>query len=111
MKLEPKEDAIRAVEKDYGYIFLMTNEIKDPVKALETYRSKDTIEKAFGNLKERLNMRRMAVSSEENFEGKLFIQFVALIYLSYIKKVMNEQGLFKNYTLQELLDELDIIER
>ena len=111
MKLEPKEDAIRAVEKDYGYFILMSNGIKDPVKALEIYRSKDTIEKPFGNLKERLNMRRMAVASEENFEGKLFIQFVALIYLSYIKKVMDEQGLFKNYTMQELLDELDIIER
>jgi hypothetical protein len=24
---------------------------------------------------------------------------------------MDEQGLFKNYTMQELLDELDIIER
>ena len=38
------------------------------------------------------------------------MQFVALMYLSYINKVMNEQGLYKHYTLHELLDELDVIE-
>ena len=56
-------------------------------------------------------MRRESVSSEENLEGKLFVQFVALIYLCYIKKAMDDNNLFKNYTMQELLDELDIIEQ
>ena len=32
------------------------------------------------------------------------------MYLSYIKKQMDEHGLFKNFTMQTLLDELDIIE-
>lgn len=53
---------------------------------------------------------RMSVASEENFEGKLFIQFVALQIVSYIKKQMDEHGLFNNYTIQSLLDELDVIE-
>ena len=75
------------------------------------YRSKDMIEKAFGNLKERLNMRRTSVSSDENLDRKLFMQFIALIYLSYIKKAISDHNLFKNYTIQELLDNLDIIER
>ena len=88
----------------------MSNGIKDPVEALKIYRNKDLIEKSFGNLKERLDMRRMSVASEENFEGKLFVQFVALQLLSYIKKQMDDNGRFKNYTMQSLLDELDIIE-
>jgi transposase len=108
--LTPKQDAINKVKKNYGYFTLLSNEIKNPLDALEIYRSKDLIEKAFGNLKERLNMRRTSVSSEENLEGKFFVQFVALIYLSYIKKAMNDQNLFKRYTIQELLDELDVIE-
>jgi transposase len=110
VKLVPKQDAIDTAEKDYGYFALMSNGIKSSVEALKIYRTKDLIEKAFGNLKERLNMRRMSVASEENLEGKLFIQFVALIYLSYIKKAMDDNKLFKTYTMQELLDELDIIE-
>lgn len=109
--LTPKQDEINKAQKNYGYFALISNDIKNPLDALEIYRSKDLIEKAFGNLKERLNMRRTSVSSEENLEGKFFVQFVALIYLSYIKKVMSEQNLFKSYTIQELLDELDVIER
>jgi hypothetical protein len=111
ISLTPKPEAISAAEKYYGYFALLSNGVKDPLDALEIYRSKDLIEKAFGNLKERLNMRRTSVSSEENLEGKLFVQFVALIYLSYIKKAMSDNNLFKDSTLQELLDELDVIER
>lgn len=107
----PKEEAIAEREKGYGYFALVSNGVKDPVEALEIYRTKDLIEKAFGNIKERLNLRRTSVSSEENLDGKLFVQFVALIFLSYIQKAMSEHDLFKRYTLQELLDELDVIER
>ena len=109
--LVPKQEAIEAAVKNYGYFALISNGVKDPLEALEIYRSKDLIEKAFGNLKERLNMRRTSVSSEENLDGKLFVQFVALIYLSYISKAMSDKQLFKSCTLQELLDELDVIER
>ncbi|SDK86165.1 IS1634 family transposase, partial [Alkalibacterium thalassium] len=109
-KVTPKQEAITQAEKDYGFFALISNEIKDPIAALDLYRNKDIVEKAFGNLKERLNLRRTAVSSESSLEGKLFVQFIALIYLSYIKKQMSEKGLYKNYTMQELLDELDVIE-
>ena len=109
-KVTVKQEAVDAAEKDYGFLALISNEIKDSIKALEIYRNKDLVEKAFGNLKERLNMRRTGVSSDSALEGKLFAQFIALIYLSYIKKQMSEQGLYKSYTMQELLDDLDVIE-
>ena len=38
------------------------------------------------------------------------MQFVALIYLSHITAKMQEEQLFKDYTLQEVLDEFDVIE-
>ena len=85
--------------------------VKDPLEAIDIYRSKDLIEKAYDDLKHRLNFRRTSVSSEERLEGKLFVQFIALIYLSYIKQKMDTQGLFKRFTLQGVLDELDVIER
>lgn len=108
--LSHKEDAIKKTQKNYGYFALISNGIKDPLEALQIYRSKDVVEKAFGNLKERLNMRRTRVSSEQNLEGKLFVQFVALIFLSYIDKAMRANNLYKSFTMQELLDELDVIE-
>jgi len=110
LKIAPKEDVMREEAKNYGYFALLSNEVKDPYEALSLYRSKDIVEKAFGNLKERLNFRRMQVSSELSLNGKLFVEFIALIYLSYVKKKMQDAKLFETWTLQGLLDELDTIE-
>lgn len=109
-KAAVKEDAVLQAKKYFGFFALMTNETMDAQTALETYRNKDLVEKAFGNLKERLNLRRTLVSSENSLEGKLFVQFVALIYLSYIKKQMQDTKLFGKHTIQSLLDQMDIIE-
>jgi transposase len=105
-----REENVRNAKRYYGFFALITNETMDAVSALELYRNKDVVEKAFGNLKERLNMRRALVSSEQSLEGKLFVQFVALIYLSYIKKQMQVKCLLKDYTLPGILDKLDVIE-
>lgn len=105
-----KEDAINKAKRYYGFFALVTNEKMDSITALELYHNKDVVEKAFGNLKERLNLRRTLVSSEQSLDGKLFIEFVALIFLSYIKKQMQNQNLFADYTLQGVLDKLDVIE-
>jgi len=110
IKITPKQEAIDEAKKNYGYFALISNDIKDPIRTLEIYRNKDLVEKAFGNLKERLNLRRTLVSSEQSLDGKLFVEFIALIYLSYIKKKMQDADLFKKYTLQGLLDEFDVIE-
>ena len=109
-KIIPKEEAMREAARNYGYFALLSNEVKDPFEALSLYRSKDIVEKGFGNLKERLNFRRLQVSSELSFNGKLFVVFVALIYISYLKKMMQDARLFEKWTLQGLLDELDTIE-
>jgi transposase len=111
VKIEPKQSAIDEARKNFGFFVLLSNGVKNPVEALRIYRSKDLIEKSFSDLKDRLSLRRTSVSSEENLEGKLFIQFVGLIYLSYVKQAMDKHGLFKNYTMQEVFDELDVIEK
>ena len=110
ISLTVKQGAVDAAHERYGFFVLISNEVKDPVTALSLYRMRDVVEKAFWNVKERLNLRRTMTSSESSLEGKLFVEFVALIYLSYIQKKMEEKGLFATYTLHELLDELDVIE-
>lgn len=110
LTLSYKQDAINAARERYGFFTLISNEVKDPITAIRLYRMRDIVEKAFWNVKERLNLKRTLTSSESSLEGKLFVEFVALIYLSYIKKRMEEAGLFSRYTMHELLDELDVIE-
>ena len=110
IQITVKEESVKKTKRYYGYFVLLSNEKMDAITALQIYRNKDLVEKAFGNIKDRLNLRRLMVSSEKSLDGKLFVSFVSLIYLSYIKKHMQDAGLFQNYTVQSLLDKLDLIE-
>ena len=105
-----KEDAIKKARRYFGYFALITNEKMDAFTALHLYRMKDVVEKAFGNIKERLNMRRLLVSSEKGLDGKIFTEFVALILVSYLDHKMKESVLYNSYTMQTLLDKLDVLE-
>ena len=109
-RITARQEEMDEAKKSYGYFALISNELRDPAEALKIYRNKDLVEKAFNNIKERLDCRRLAVSSELSLDGKLFVEFIALIYLSYIKKQMQDQKLFKDYTIQGALDKVDLIE-
>ena len=106
----PNDHAIREAKRYMGYFALITNETMDAPTALHLYRQKDVVEKAFGNIKERLNMRRLLVSSERSLDGKLFVQFIALILISHLYKKMKDSELINKYSLHQLLDKLDVIE-
>jgi len=105
-----REDAVREAKRYYGFFALLSNDKMGSITALELYRNKDMVEKAFGNLKERLNLRRTLISSEQSLYGKLFVEFVALIYLSYLNKQMQDAHLYRYHTMADILDKLDVIE-
>ncbi len=105
-----KEEAIKEARRYFGYFALITNEKMDAITALHLYRMKDVVEKAFGNIKERLNMRRLLVSSEKSLDGKIFAEFIALILISHLHQKMKASDLYKSYTFHQLLDKLDVIE-
>lgn len=108
-KVIPRQDAIDALRRGYGFFALLSNEKLDPPTALAIYRLRNVVETAFWDLKQRLDMKRTLVSSDASMDGKLFVQFVALIFLSYIKRKMTEAELLGKLTLNELLDDLDDI--
>ena len=111
IKIHYKEEAIQKHMNQFGYFVLLSNDIKDSSSALDIYRKKDMVEKAFDNLKERLEMKRTGVHSDQTLSGKFFLQYLALIYISYIHKCMRKNNLYQNYTMQSLLDSIDVIER
>jgi len=110
VKVVVNEVAVKDAKRYYGFFALLSNEKMDSIRALTIYRNKDLVEKAFGNLKERLNLRRTLVSSEQSLNGKLFVEFVALIYLSHINNRMQDANLYRHHTMSGLLDKLDVIE-
>ena len=92
--------------KTAGFFILISNDIKDPLQALKTYRDKDAAEKGFDDLKNVLDMYRLRVHSAETMQGRLFIQLIALILMAAIRNVMASSKLDEKYSLPELVNEL-----
>ena len=47
--------------------------------------------------------------SSETVDGRLFVQFIALIYMSALRREMRKAGLLKQYTVRELLQEMETL--
>lgn len=92
-----------------GFQALLTNSIKNPVEALQIYRDKDIVEKCFDDLKNQLDMKRLRMHSSATVDGRLFVQFIALIYMSALRREMRKTNLIERYTVRELLQEMDTL--
>ncbi|WP_446454133.1 IS1634 family transposase [Tuanshanicoccus yangjingiae] len=102
--------AIKAKKSTFGYFVLMSSFKKGVWEILSLYRNKELIEDAFHNLKDRLNMRRLRVASESGLEGKVFVQFVALILQAQLKQTLEQSTLNKEYTIEAFLSELNRVD-
>lgn len=92
-----------------GYFVLMSNDVKDPVRALEIYRQKDAVEKAFANMKNELDGKRLRVRSEPALTGRLFMQFIAQIMYSEVRKTLRGTEVEKNMSVQDVFSEMKIL--
>jgi hypothetical protein len=107
-----RDDAIEAERSRFGYFALLSNDASLSAKtALAIYRDKDMIEKAFGDIKDRLDFRTPKVENVETLRGKLLCVFVALTLALEVRHRMHDSKLDAKYTLHGLFDELDSIER
>lgn len=88
---------------------LATNDIKNKVRALKVYWNKDSVEKYSNDLKNDLDIKGIRIHSAAAMEGRIFIQFVSLFITTRLKQVMNEVGWFKDYDLQEVLNEMKTV--
>jgi len=105
-------EAVSTYIKRYaGFQALISHGIKDPVKAMQVYRDKDVVEKCFDDLKNTLDMKRLRMHSSATVDGRLFIQFIAVILISAIRKKMRETSLIRDYTVRELLREMETLTR
>jgi len=108
LQVDYNNDAIEAYRNKYaGFFMILTTKFKDPLEALAVYREKDVVEKCFDNLKNDLDMKRLRVHASERMKSRLFIQFVALICTSQIRKTIQEKLPNSNQTPRTLLLELE----
>ncbi len=55
---------------------------------MRLYRRKDVAKKFFDNMKHDIERKRLRIHNQETFEGRLFLDFLALIIYSKISSVM-----------------------
>jgi transposase len=109
-KISYNNEVVSKYIKRYtGFQAIMSSAIKDPVETLQIYRDKDVVEKSFDDLKNHLDMKRLRMHSSTAVNGRLFVQFIALIYISALRKEMRASGLIKKYTVRELLQEMETL--
>jgi len=108
MKVSYNNEAVDHYIKRYaGFQAIFTTRFKDPVEALQVYRDKDIVEKCFDDLKNNLDMKRLRMHTIETVDGRLFVQFIALIFTSALRREMRKSKLIEKYTVRELLLEMD----
>jgi transposase len=67
------------------------------------------VEKSFDDLKNQLDMKRLRMHNSATVDGRFFVQFIALIYMSALRREMRKSGLVKRYTVRELLQEMETL--
>lgn len=77
---------IEEAKQYWGYFVLVSNEIKDPFKALEAYRAREKIEELLATYKDSFDGRKPRTWYPERLYGRQFAQFIGLGYHCFLSK-------------------------
>jgi transposase len=56
-------------------------------------------------------MKRLRIHGSASMAGRFFVQFVALIYMSSLRREMRKANLIERFTVRELLEEMEPLTR
>ena len=80
-------------------------------ECLAMYREKDLVEKAFKTIKSDIRLKPLNVKKTETLKGLLFTCFIALSIRMRLLRLMKENGLLKEYTVESMLFELEKLKK
>ncbi len=104
------EEAIQKYRKRYsGFFCIMSNKVTTTEEALNIYRNKDSVENCFDDLKNHLDMKRLRVHNASAMDSRLFLQFIALIYISSIRNMIQKDDKLKYFTTREVMEEMETL--
>jgi len=99
-------EKINRFAKNHGFFCLLSNSNLSAADVLSIYRKKDSIEKAFDEVKNYTDMNRLHTHNADTTDGKLFCAFIALITTMHMQgkldKLMNDRNLTKEKIILEL---------
>ena len=104
------DEEVQKNRKRYvGFFCILTSAIKDPMDALTVYRTKESVENSFNDLKNQLDMKRLRIHSSAAMDSRIFIQFLALILISRIRNISKQDKVLKNFTVREIMEHMETL--
>jgi transposase len=80
-----------------------------PQDALAEYSTRDYIEKDFDEMKNAIDMKRIRVHTDARMKARLFIQFIAEIYMRDIRVRIRNSELCNNMTMKQVFSHIKTI--
>jgi transposase len=105
-------DKVNEEAKNAGFFCILSNLPNNSIEILDIYKRKDNIEKAFDDLKNFIDMKRMHTHNDLTTGGKIFCSFIALIAASQMAeklRIFNKAGGHRRISKHKLTIELDKI--
>jgi transposase len=101
----------RHKNKYAGHICFLTNDrtIETARAALTEYSTRDYIEKDFDEMKNNLDMKRIRVQSDARMKSRLFIQFIAEIFMREIRVCLRSSESCKKLTRKQIFSHIKTI--
>jgi transposase len=98
---------IQKAQTYLGYFIFLTskNYAKNPEEIISIYRNRDIVEKAFDDLKNGIDYKRLRTHYSHTTEGKLFVGFLALIIRAWIVSKKKETEI-KSLSVGKILYEI-----
>ena len=90
-----------------GFFCILSTGIRDASEALRIYRAKDVVENCFDDLKNQMNMKRLRVHSSAAMDGRIFLQFLALILISRLREGIQADEDLKHLTVREVMEAME----
>jgi hypothetical protein len=94
-----------------GYVCFLTNDptVKTAEDALKEYSTRDYIEKDFDEMKNGLDMDRLRVHTDGRMRSRLFIQFIAEIFLRDIRVRLRKSDVCRKMTKAQIFSHIKAI--
>lgn len=110
-KVEQNGEAIMTYNDIAGFVVLISNTIRDPTVAFRHYMQKDSVQRYFENLRNRHDRLDLSLYRDQNYSGRVFLQFLSTIMYSEIKRKLSAETLLKNITYQGMIHEMKAIKK
>ena len=105
-------EAIKQQENKYaGFVCFLTNDkaIKTAADALSEHSMRDYIEKDFDGMKNDLDMQRLKLHADHRMKARLFIQFIAEMYMRELRVKLHEYEECRKMTRKQISSHIKTI--